>query len=67
MRHVGVCGRLFVRPATDAARSSRQPSLDRMYEDWGLRFVEHVDVEVTDDPDALQQFIGRFVRRLDAT
>ncbi len=37
------------------------------FKDCGLRFVEHVDVEVTDDPDALQQFIGRFVRRLDAT
>jgi hypothetical protein len=47
-----------------AQRRVLERSKERLYEDCGVQFVDRIDVATTDDQYALEQFIGRFVRRL---
>ena len=62
--HRGRCGVLEVDGATHTARAAADRSRDRLLEDAGIAYVDHLDAESASDPAEAEQFVDRFVERL---
>lgn len=62
--YAGRAGIIEVDGPRHNGRLSQDRSRDRLFEDAGIAYIDHLDAEATSDPPEIAAIVNRFLRRL---